>query len=166
MKNIMFLSLLMLLISPSLKAQIIGNNAEELKKVKEKKIAPTYAFIDFNHTNSFRDLSQNTDFLTIPLGERALEVPLKIWSYQLGINTGIKPNLRFEGGMRLLQTGEQYSYQGSLGGDSTFKSQSKYRYVSMPLLLKWEINFDFQLEEDYKHNFTSTIYKINSGRQS
>ena len=81
MKNIMFLSLLMLLISPSLKAQIIGNNAEELKKVKEKKIAPTYAFIDFNHTNSFRDLSQNTDFLTIPLGERALEVPLKIWSY-------------------------------------------------------------------------------------
>jgi len=144
MKNIIFFSLFMLLISQPLMAQIVGNNAKELKKVKEKKIAPTYAFIDFNHTNSFRDLSQNTDFLAVPLGERAHEVPLKVWSYQLGMNTGIKPNLRFEGGMKFLQTGEQYSYQGSLGGDSTFNSQSKYRYLSMPLQLKWEKGNQFR----------------------
>ena len=84
-------------------SQILSKDGTKLKNKKTKPV--TFAFLEFNRTSSFRELTENKEFITLPLGERANEEPLKVWSYFLGMNTGLTKYLRFEGGISYLQNG-------------------------------------------------------------
>lgn len=117
-------------------AQIISEEGKAIKENKKK--SPTYAFLEFNRTNSYRTLAENKLFISYPLGERVNEKPLNVWSYFLGMNTGLSRFLRFEGGISYMQTGEQYNFEGTAESDSTFSYQTKYRYFAMPCQLKFE----------------------------
>ena len=142
MKMKVFTMLLCLISTLQSFSQIVSKDGTKLKNKKTKPV--TYAFLEFNRTSSFRGLTENKEFITYPLGERANEQPLKIWSYFLGMNTGLTNFLRFEGGISYLQNGEQYSYQGPLGSDSTFSYQTKYKYIAMPCQLKVEFGNSFR----------------------
>ena len=103
------------------------NKREQLK-------APTQVCFEAFSFSSHRMLSPNPDFLNTPLGERAKEVPLRLWSYGLGLQTGLGKWLRFDGGLQFVQNGEQYDYSDAQS-DSTFHYENRYRYIGMPLSL-------------------------------
>ena len=166
MKSLAYLLFLLPFVPLSSSAQIISKDGVNLKEKQQKSAA--YAFIAFNQTNSFRLLSENKEFITIPLGKSADETPLNVWSYGLGINAALARFLRFEGGISYLQTGEQYSFQEDMGGDSTFAYQNKYRYFAMPCQVKFEygkkLRFSFgvgimpQLFNAYRQDQQWTTY--------
>ncbi len=136
MRTILLIILILTLSPTSYFSQIINKEGKVIKEKKTKN--PSYILFEANRTNSFRTLAENKQFITLPLGERAKESPLKIWSYFLGMNTSLNRFLRFQGGISFLQTGEQYLYQGALGSDSTYSYQTKYRYFAMPCQLTFE----------------------------
>jgi hypothetical protein len=83
-----------------------------------------------------RTLEANSNFLNKPLGERANETKINLWSYSIGMVAPISKYFVFDGGLSFVQNGEQYSWQSS-SNDSTFNYQTKYRYIGMPLQLKF-----------------------------
>ena len=93
MKMKVFTMLLCLISTMQSFSQIVSKDGTKLKNKKTKPV--TFAFLEFNRTNSFRELTENKEFITYPLGERANEQALNIWSYFLGMNTGLSNFLRF-----------------------------------------------------------------------
>jgi hypothetical protein len=124
----------------SMEAQIISTNASPQKKNKDKDSA-SVLYMDFQRLNTTPHLTQNTAFLTVPLGERANETTLKVWSYQLGLCSPIARNLSFDGGLAMIQTGEKYDWN-STTTDSSYRYTTKYRYFGMPLQLKFQTGKD------------------------
>jgi len=110
----------------------------EDKALQKKKTASdtnSCFYVEVSFANSFRSLESNADFLNKPLGERANESKLGIWSYALGMTTPLSNHIYFDGALSLLRNGEQYSWESSTS-DSTFNYQSKYNYIALPLQLK------------------------------
>lgn len=107
------------------------------------------------------NVTQNTDFLSTPLGERAYETALKVWSFQFGIVAPISRHFAFDGGLALIQNGEQYQWNAS-STDSSYDYTTKYRYFGMPIQLKYQTGKDFvffvgagltpQLFQSYEQN--------------
>ena len=135
MKKHLFLFLVFL--SSSLSAQIITSAAPSKEKKKPSKDSSSVLYMDFQRINTTPRLEQNPDFLNKPLGERAYETSLKLWSYQFGIVAPISRHLSFDGGLALIQNGEQYQWN-STSTDSSYDYTTKYRYFGMPIQLKYQ----------------------------
>ncbi|MEY4658501.1 MAG: hypothetical protein RJB36_267, partial [Bacteroidota bacterium] len=73
-------------------AQLVTSTSENPSKTKNGEHS-SLIYMDFQQMTTSPKLSQNTDFLTIPLGERANEQALKSWSYQFGICTPLSKHL-------------------------------------------------------------------------
>jgi hypothetical protein len=106
-----------------------------IQKKKTVKDTSSRFYVEASFTNSFRSLESNADFLNKPLGERANETKLGIWSYSLGMTTPLSNHIYFDGALSLLRNGEQYSWESNTS-DSTFNYQSKYNYIALPLQIK------------------------------
>lgn len=117
-------------------------NGKPSSQQREQLKAPTQVCLEAFSFNSHRILSPNPNFLNTPLGERANEVPLRLWSYGLGLQTGLGKWLRFDAGLQFVQNGERYNYSESQS-DSTFQYENRYRYLGMPMSLNvhWGGNF-------------------------
>jgi hypothetical protein len=111
-------------------------NGEPSPKKREQLKAPTQVCFEAFSFNSQRILTPNPDFLNTPLGERANEMPLRLWSYGLGLQTGLGKWLRFDAGLQFVQNGERYAYSDSQS-DSTFQYENRYRYLGMPMSLNF-----------------------------
>lgn len=111
-------------------------NGKPSPKKREQLKAPTQICFEAFSFNSQRILTPNPDFLNTPLGERVNEVPLRLWSYGLGLQTGLGKWLRFDAGLRFQQNGESYDYSDAQS-DSTFQYENRYRYLGMPMSLNF-----------------------------
>jgi len=106
----------------------------------------TYAnrfYFESQRMDMYRTLVSNDDFLPTPLGERANENSLNIWSHQLGICIGLSRHLYLDGGVSWLQNGEAYAFE-ALDSDSTFSYQTRYRYLALPLQVKMTFGDQFK----------------------
>ncbi|MFZ9586703.1 MAG: hypothetical protein ACO29U_03820 [Crocinitomicaceae bacterium] len=121
-------------------AQLVTSTPENSSKTKNGEHS-SLIYMDFQQMTTSPKLSQNTDFLTIPLGERANEQALKSWSYQFGMCTPLSKHLIIDGGLAFIQNGEQYTWTSN-STDSSFAYQTKYRYFGMPIQLKFETGKD------------------------
>lgn len=131
------LILFLLLFHWTLSAQIITGGEAKNEKQKPKKDSSSVFYMDFQKFSTSPHLGQNTDFLMKPLGERANETAFRLWSYQFGIVAPITPHLSFDGGLSLVQNGEQYQW-ASTSTDSSYDYTTKYRYFGMPIQLKYQ----------------------------
>jgi hypothetical protein len=123
-----------LLITGSLKAQIEISEQSQSSEVKELQILPaveksTDVFVSANWSSTNRNLVENDGLFGEPLGLRADEVKLNVWSFGLGIRNRVHRYFTWEGGMSFIRNGESYSFEGS---DSTFSYNTTYSYISMP----------------------------------
>jgi len=116
-------------------AQLEMNGNPGVTKREQLK-SPTQVCFEAFSFNSQRILTPNPDFLNTPLGERANEVPLRLWSYGLGLQTGLGRWMRLDIGLNFIQNGERYAYSDSQS-DSTFQYENRYRYIGMPLSLNF-----------------------------
>lgn len=105
---------------------------------------PTQVSMEFTRNQSFRSLVPNAAFLNTPLGERASETPLTVWSYGLGIQTGLGKWVRVESGLLWLQQGEQYAFNDP-NSDSSLSYTNKYRYLGLPLALNLQYGSSFRV---------------------
>lgn len=112
-------------------------------KVKPAKDTSSRFYVEAGYYSCTRNLSPNVDFLNKPLGERANETKLSVWSYSIGLTTPIAKYIYFDGGLSLLRNGEQYKW-ASTTSDSTFNYQSRYSYIAMPLQLKLQGGNNFR----------------------
>lgn len=115
------------LISAVANAQIINDQI--------KANYPTQFYVETQRVEAFRSLVSNDAFLPTPLGERANEIPLTVWSQQMGICLGLSRHFYLDGGVSWMQNGEAYAFSDS-NSDSTFNYQTRYRYLALPLQLK------------------------------
>ncbi len=113
------------------------SNSKDKSELKQKTVKDTVSifYVEANFASSSRKLEPNVDFLNKPLGERANESKLGIWSYSLGMTTPLSNHIYFDGALSLLRNGEQYSWKSNTS-DSTFNYQSKYNYIALPLQIK------------------------------
>ncbi|MFM6946344.1 MAG: hypothetical protein ACKOWX_07395 [Flavobacteriales bacterium] len=109
-------------------AQLLGKDLQ--------KHYPTRYYFESQRMQMFRELVSNDAFLPTPLGERANEIPLTAWSQQLGICAGLGQHFYLDGGVSWLQNGEAYSFKAT-ASDSTYSYQTHYRYLALPLQLKF-----------------------------
>jgi hypothetical protein len=128
-----YITLLFLIISNFSFAQLVSVSTDN-KKPNEKD-TNTFIYADAGIFSINRSLESNPDFLNKPLGERANEAKINLWSYSIGMITSISKNLFFDGGLAFVQNGEQYAWKSNLN-DSAFNYQTKYRYIGMPLQVK------------------------------
>lgn len=127
-----FISLFILLFSNTF-GQIVMSGQPEKKA--PKKDTTILFYVEGQYGISFRSLFPNPDFLNTPLGQRASEESIKLYSYQLGITLPLTPALQINTGLGMFQNGEQYSWQSS-ENDSSFHYESRYRYFGMPVQLQ------------------------------
>lgn len=121
-------------------AQLVGN---DLKKAPKNADTNSSIYIEAGYFSVSHTLKSNPDFLNKALGERLNETNLKLWSYTLGMVSPITRHFYFDGGLSYLQNGEEYSWSSS-SSDSTFNYKTKYKYLGMPLQLKFQSGKDFQ----------------------
>ena len=109
-----------------------------------KKIYPTRYYFESQRMQMFRALVSNDAFLPTPLGTRADELELKAWSHQIGICIGLSEHFYVDGAVSWLQNGESYAF-ASLDSDSTFNYQTRYRYLALPIQLKFTSGHKFKI---------------------
>jgi len=166
---------LVLFLQWSVQAQIISSTTEATSKKNKTRDSSSIFYADFQRFNTHPNLSQNTSFLTVPLGERANETALKLWSYQFGLCSPISKHLSFDGGLAIIQTGEQYSWK-STATDSSYAYATKYRYFGMPLQVKYQTGKDLvffigagvipQLFQSYEQAINWTDSLGNAGKKT
>lgn len=142
MKNVAYCVIILIQIQIGF-GQVTWQQKKEKQGWKNEKI-PTQCFVDFQRTHSFRQLESNDQFLNTPLGERAAETSLNVWSYSLGLLTNLGNYGRLETGIQWIQNGESFHYN-STENDSSFHYESRYRYIGMPfsLMLSYGKKFSF-----------------------
>ncbi|MEN9700214.1 MAG: hypothetical protein RLZZ301_1412 [Bacteroidota bacterium] len=107
-----------------------------------KPIKKTYSsrfYVESQRMQMGRTLVSNEAFLPIPLGIRAQESTLTLWSHQVGLSAGLTPHLFIDGAVAWQQNGESFQWKSS-SSDSSFAYQIRYRYLAMPLQLKFQIH--------------------------
>jgi hypothetical protein len=169
------LLLIVLVYHLSAHAQIISTTTESVAKKSKSRDSSSILYVDFQRFHSNPNLVQNTNFLSIPLGERANETTLKTWSYQFGLCSPLTKHLSFDGGLALVQTGEQYSWNSN-STDSSYRYTTKYRYFGMPLQVKYQTGKDVvffvgagvipQLFQSYEQGINWTDSLGNAGKQT
>ena len=156
-------------------AQIITTKTDLSPKKNKSLDSSSLLYFDFQKFTTQPTLKQNTDFLTVPFGERANESSLKVWSYQVGLCSPISKSLTFDGGLGMIQTGEQYSWKSNTT-DSSYSYTTKYRYFGMPLQLKYQTGKDVvffigagvipQLFQSYQQSISWTDSLGNAGKKT
>lgn len=167
--------LFVLFLQWSIQAQIISTNTAANQKKNKSKDSSSVFYLDFQRLNTSPKLAQNTSFLTVPLGERASETSLKIWSYHFGLCSPLTKNISFDGGLAMIQSGEQYEWNSTLT-DSSYRYTTKYRYFGMPLQVKYQTGKDVvffigaglmpQLFQSYQQEIAWTDSLGNAGKKT
>ncbi len=135
MKKIL-VSFLLTCVSFSSFGQIVTQPSKP-EKIKSKKDTAVIVYAEFGFNSSFRSLESNADFLNKPLGKRADETKITVYSGTLGMTIPIAKNLYIDGGFSFMQNGEQYKWASSTS-DSTFAYQTNYNYLALPVQLKFQ----------------------------
>lgn len=90
------------------------------------------AFIGATYASTFRVLQEKGGLFGDTISYQTAEVPLNLFSYEIGVRTQLNHFLEFEAGISYLQNGEQFDLTIE---DSTLQYKFIYRYIGMPLKL-------------------------------
>jgi hypothetical protein len=118
------------------------NLSDKVHKSNDKDTG-SFIYLEAGFFSVNRALKSNPNFLNKALGERANETKINLWSYSIGMVAPISRYFVFDGGISFIQNGEQYAWQ-SATSDSSFNYQTKYRYLGMPLLVKFQKGKNFK----------------------
>jgi len=125
----------------TLNAQIeISKETEKKKKVEKPKKEidnGTEIFFISNWSSTNRKLQENQKkdgLYGKPLGERANENKLNIWSFGIGMRNRIGTYLSWEGGLSYMRNGESYLFEGV---DTSYQYQTTYSYICMPVKIMY-----------------------------
>ncbi len=136
-----YLTLLFLFFTKLSFSQLVSISEEKKKSNDNDSSSSVYLEAGIFSVN--RTLESNPEFLNKPIGERANETKINLWSYSIGVAAPISKNFVFDGGLSFIQNGEQYAWQSSTS-DSSFNYETKYRYIGMPLQVKFQTGKNFQ----------------------
>lgn len=136
-----YLTLLFLFFAKVSFSQLV--TVSEEKKKSTEKDSSSSVYLDAGVFSVNRTLESNPEFLNKALGERANETKINLWSYSIGMVAPISKQFVFDGGLSFIQNGEQYAWQSSTS-DSSFNYETKYRYIAMPLQVKFLTGKNFQ----------------------
>jgi len=143
-RYLLFCCLILSLAFQSSFGQLEINQQSKKKNAWVQQKMPTQVAMEITRNQSFRTLVPNAEFLNTPLGERANETPSTLWSYGLGIQTGLGKWVRFESGLLWLQQGEQYAFNDP-NSDSSLNYTNGYRYLGLPLALNLQYGSSFRV---------------------
>jgi hypothetical protein len=123
---------------------LVGGDEPTKEEVKEEKPRQKKKAVEIegrtsiyalaNWSSTSRVLTENEGLYAEPLGTRADETSLTVWSYGLGFRNRVNKFIYWDGGISFYRNGESYLYEGA---DTMFAYQTYYNYISMPL----RINF-------------------------
>ena len=139
-KKVYFLSLFLIFSLTCFGQVELSSDSEAVKTEKKKKrldenkANSIEAFVITNWSFTTRSLIENVAPYGDTLGTRNDEGGLGTWSYGIGIRSKINNFLTWEGGISFWQNGESYLFEG---GDSTFKYETTYTYIGMPLKIQY-----------------------------
>lgn len=110
---------------------------EEKEKLKKRvtlseSTSNVEAYFITNWSSTSRLLRENEGLFSEPLGERANETGLSAWSFGLGIRNQFMEHFALQVGISYMRNGENYSFEAT-DSDSTFKYQTTYSYIGMPI---------------------------------
>jgi hypothetical protein len=136
-----YLTLLFLFFAKVSFSQLVTISDEKNKSTEKDSTSSVYLEAGIFSVN--RTLESNPDFLNKALGERVNETKINLWSYSIGMVAPISKHFVFDGGLSFIQNGEQYAWK-SATSDSSFNYETKYRYIGMPLQVKFQTGKNFQ----------------------
>jgi len=145
--NIFRLPLILLCFSSASFAQIetgkVGKQQEPIKKVEEKEEKPvkefnynpvTTFYVGFGYGAGYRMLSVNEGYFGKPLGERANETALGVFSYSTGIRHQLAGKVFLDAGISLAANGEAYRFSGT---DTMYRYDTKYTHFAVPIKIQY-----------------------------
>ncbi len=122
--------------------QTVSDTTSKKKRSERKNVdGTTEIYLTSAWSSSTRVLETRSDAFAKPLGIKADETPIMIWSYGFGFRNYLHKHIVFEGGMSLLRNGEMYTL---IGDDSSYKYVNTYTYIAMPLRLQYATSGDFK----------------------
>lgn len=96
-----------------------------------------FAFANWSQTSRILESNPaNGGIFGDTLGIRADELSLNVWSYGIGIRSELKKNFLWQGGISWIRNGETFDFEAT-DSDSTFRYQTFYNYIAMPLKLMY-----------------------------
>lgn len=130
--------------------QISSGKTEEPKapEVKPRRI-PTEGLNEFTVyggvgiAKTFRILKENEAPFGDPVGTRANETEVRLWTYQLGVRNRFAKSWSYDAGLMIDRYGEDYSYDHPTT-DSSFSYQNRYSFVAVPIQLFYTYGKDFR----------------------
>jgi hypothetical protein len=99
-----------------------------------------FASATWNSTN--RTLVPNDGLFGKPLGYRADETKLNVWSFTLGFRSQLHKNIAWEGAVSYMRNGESYSFEDT---DTSYMYESRYSYIAVPMKLFYTYGSDIKL---------------------
>jgi hypothetical protein len=145
MLKLLIISVLSIIYSNALVAQIVTNETQNQPKTKKdtttiipQNIAPdtvfTTAYFTIGYFNTFRTFLDETPYQS--LKEWELQTATQNLGLNLGMYLPIANHFSIDLGINYLPYGETFSYADSLS-DSTFSYTNKYQQVGLPVKLKF-----------------------------
>lgn len=101
-------------------------------------LATTQLYLGAGQNFSYRDLMPNKTPFGAPLGTRANEQTLALWTFQFGYKQLLSKHAQLDVALHMDKFGETYSYE-SLISDSAFSYTNKYAFLGIPI----QCNFTF-----------------------
>ena len=89
----------------------------------------TSIFASATWSSTNRTLVPNDGLFGEPLGARADETKLNIWSFTLGFRTEVHRNVAWEGALSYMRNGERYLFEDT---DTSYMYTSQYSYIAVP----------------------------------
>lgn len=132
-KYLFFSIILYLSIFPCFSQIVSLNNSQEEKD----KNLPTSMILKNNLNQNYRNISENPYYNNSIIDELIDEKPLLTYNVEMGIIVPLLKTVILECGLGYIHFGEKNSYSDS-NSDSSFHYSNNYRYVGIPLKLKWK----------------------------
>jgi len=134
-----FYSFILILLSSSSIAQ---NDTLEHVKIDGDSIKnSTHLYFSWHYFNAYRAFEDNTDNLFYQ--DRLNEEPINTQGLELGTYIDLSKNLNISLGLGFFNGGETWSYNDSIS-DSSFTYINKYRQISLPVRLNFQIGSSIQ----------------------
>jgi hypothetical protein len=111
----------------------VGKGTET--KAGQKSILPnssTMFYLGAGLNHSFRNLQSNKTPFGEPLGQRANEESIDVWTFHLGYRQTLSKHCQIDAGLNFDKFGEMYRFQDPLS-DSAFTYTNRYAFIGLPI---------------------------------
>lgn len=106
----------------------------DTKKLQHKVLpsSSTMCYVGAGLNHSFRRLQSNNSPFGEPLGQRANEQAIDVWTFHLGYRQILAKHFQLDAGLNFDKYGENYLFQDPLT-DSAFSYTNHYSFIGLPI---------------------------------